>query len=202
MLCSVASAFADVFGEHPDRRSAFSSSATSSTVIEATRRAAKAGSVGARADSGAPPASGRAARRRSPWPRNVQATSPPRCRTAGAGTPGLGPPRSRRLARRAPSAPRRGRTQRCGSQPAGAATADRVPAVRLPVDAALDANATRARRERDTRMPFPLPPLAGPAVRARSEGRVDRKLTTRVALPTWPPRQSRKCSTTRDFRWS
>lgn len=43
LLCSVASAFADVFGEHPDRRSAFSSSATSSTVIEATRRAAKAG---------------------------------------------------------------------------------------------------------------------------------------------------------------
>jgi hypothetical protein len=43
-LWSVARALAEVFAEQPFRRSASSSSATSSTVIDAIRRRASAGS--------------------------------------------------------------------------------------------------------------------------------------------------------------
>jgi hypothetical protein len=43
-LCSVASAFADVFAERRSRRRAISRSATSATVIDAMRREPSAGS--------------------------------------------------------------------------------------------------------------------------------------------------------------
>ncbi len=95
-LWSVATALAEVFGEQPLPRSRSSSSATSSTVIDAIRRGRAQAEDGGRAGSGAPRACADGARPPLPWPRSAQATNRRRCRTAAA----------ERRARRLPPRPR------------------------------------------------------------------------------------------------